>query len=524
MSKRKYYLTAPVYDAQSAPDIQSLYSAVLCDAIARHKRMCGRDVAYFSGTDAHGADLASSEERGGTERAAALQRNDKKHRELLQTVDVHPTHLQRSGSAEHVLAVQTLLRRILQRSQQAIYRHRYEGRYCPHDGIDVSDAAEPTDCAICGAAAVLISEERHFFRLSAYQRPLMAIYKYHPEFIQPQSRLEEIRSVVAAGLKDIPISRGRSEHGILWPDDPDSMVHERCVELAGYLSAIGFGEGGYGSDEFKQFWPANLHVVGRQALRSHAVEWPSILIAADLPVPKHIFAHGTVSFEGVGTDQALFPEPMMQALGSDAIRYYLLCEVGYGEDGRVDAEGLVRRCHEDLAEALAGLAGRVLTLVARHCGGKIPAQSLLAGMDRNVEIFSGHTQAAVRFLLDNFNFSEAIKKIRSLVAMTDKLLGDNARLELATDSSEKRRFSDVIHDACEELGWIALLLHPILPRATDAIWRSLGQRTQLEDQLVDETPWTCLRPGTTIGKLETLFPEVDNLQNLVSAKPEIRES
>src|SRR5208282_5536003 len=417
-------------------------------------------------------------------------------------------------SAEHILAVQTLLRRILQRSRQAIYQDRYEGRYCPHDEIDVSDSAAPADCAICGRAAVLISEDRHFFRLSAYQKPLMAIYKYHPEFIQPQSRLNEIRSAVAAGLRDIPISRTPGARGIPWPDDAHRMVHERCAELAGYLSAVGFGEGGYGSEEFKRFWPANLHVIGRRALRSHAVEWPAFLMAADLPVPRHVFAHGALSFEREGTDQAFFPEPMVRALGSDAVRYSLLCEVGYGEDGRVDADGIVRRYNEELAEGLASLASRVLALVARHCDGKIPTQSLLAGMDRTVEIVSGHTQAEVRFLLDSFNFSEGIKKIWSLVAITDKLLRDNARLELATDSSEKRRFSDVLHDACEELGWIALLLHPILPRATDAIWRGLGQRTRLEDQLVDETPWTCLRPGTTIGKLETLFPKVDDLQNL----------
>jgi methionyl-tRNA synthetase len=522
MAKTKYYLTTPIHDATSEPDLGTLYTAILCDAIARHKRMCAFDVATFIGTDTRGWSVAPWEESAGDARAASLQRKFKKFEGLLNLVDVRCTHFQGTESAENIRGVQTLLRRILRRSQQAIYEAPYEGRYCPHDQVDVSESAEPANCAICGRAADLISEERYFFRLSAFQGQLLALYEYRREFVQPSFRLDEMRSVVGGGLTDIAISRRASERGIPWPDDADRMVSACCAELASYLSGIGFGEGGYGSEEFKRYWPANLHVIGEGALRSHAIVWTALLMAADLPAPRHIFAHGTLKLEQEGTDKTLFPEATVQALGSDAVRYYLLREVGYGENARVSSGGLVRRCNVDLAEGLAGLANRILALVARHCDGKIPTESLLAGMDRRVEIVSRHTQAEVRFLLDSFNFSEAIEKISSLVAMIDKLLRDNAGLELADDSSAKRRFSDILHDACEELGWIALLLHPILPRATAAIWRSLGQTTRLEDQLLDETPWSCLLPGTPIGKLEGLFPVVEDLPSMGLPRPEIR--
>ncbi|MGB7681776.1 MAG: class I tRNA ligase family protein [Candidatus Acidiferrales bacterium] len=520
MSKPKYYLTTPIYDAASSPQIECVYTAVLCDAIARHKRICGFDVAQFIGADTHGVNFERPEERIGAARAALLRRNEKKFEELLNLVDVHSTHFQRTCSAEHIRGVETLIRRTLRRSRLAIYKARHQGRYCVHDEIDVSDSAEPADCAICGRAAVLISEERYFFRLSAFQDRLLALYKYRPEFIQPRFRLNEIRNLVTRGLKDIPIGRRTTERGIPWPDDSYFIVLGRYAKLASYLSGLGLGEAGYGSDEFKRLWPANLHVTGKEAFHSHTIYWPAFLMAADLNVPRHVFTHGAVCFEQEGMDKALFSEPIGQILGSDALRYYLLRQVGYGENARLGCEGLVRYCNDDLAEGLERLASRTLTLIARHCHGRIPVRSLLSSIDSTIEIAAGDIQAEVRFLLDSFNFCEALRKIWSLVAMIDKLLADNAQYELTGDPSEKRRFTDVLHDACQGLALIALLLHPILPRATDAIWNGLGQATRLEDQLIDETPWSCLMPGTPIGKLEPLFSGVDTLQNMTSMRPE----
>jgi methionyl-tRNA synthetase len=521
MSNPKYYLTTPVFDASAGPDVGTVHTAILCDAIARHKRMCGFDVAHLVGSDAHGANLEDQDERAPAARTASLQQNSRKFEELLNLVDVHATHFQNTYSPGHILAVQTLLRRILRRSRLAIYKGQYQGRFCLHDQIDVSESPEPADCSICGRTAVLVSEERYFFRLFAFQGRLMALYKYRPEFIQPQFRLDEITTLVARGLKDIPVSRKSSHPGIPWPDDPEHIVAGPLAILASYLSGIGFGEDGYGSDEFKRFWPANLHVIGKAALHSHAINWSAFLMAADLPLPRHVFAHPALILEHPETDKGFFSERIVQALGSDAMRYYLLREVAYRGDTCVALDGLVRRYNADLAKDLARLAHRIVTLVARHCDGKIPTRSLLSGIDQTLEIVSADIRAEVRFLLDNFDFSEALKKIWSLVATLEKLLSDNVPCELSDDSGEKRQLTDALHDACEGLGWLALLLHPILPRATAAIWKSLGQTTPLEVQQVDETPWTCLVPGTPIGKPEVLFPEMDHPQGAASPSSEI---
>jgi methionyl-tRNA synthetase len=505
MSKLKYYVTTAVYEAGAGPLVGSLYTAVLCDAIARHKRMCGFDVAHFVGADRHGVNLEPADDGTAAVRAASLQQDCRMYEELLSRLDIHCTHFQYTYSPEHILAVETLLRRTLGRSHLAIYKDRYQGRYCPHDQVNVSDSAEPADCAICGRPAVLVSEDRHFFRLSDFQGRLMALYKYHPEFIRPQSRLDEIRRLVARGLKDIGISRRSTGHGIPWPSDPGRVVYGPYIELATYLSGIGFGEGGYGTEEFKRYWPPNVQVIANEALLSHAVYWPAFLMAADMPVPHHIFVHPTLSLEETEAESGPFPEPMLQVLGSDAVRYYLLREVGYGDDAAVGSTALVKRYETDLAKGLASFADRVLGLVARHCDGRIPIRSLFGGVDSTIEMVSADIRAEVQFLLDHGNFSEGLKKIWLLMASIEELLTNNAGLESANDQSGRRRFKDVLHDACEGLGLIALLLHPVLPRATDAIWCSLGQTTRLEDQLVCETPWSCLVPGTPIQRLSALF-------------------
>jgi methionyl-tRNA synthetase len=520
MAKAKYYVTTPVFDAAREPQIGALYAAILGDAIARHRRMCAFDVAFFAGTDTHAENPENSTKTAASARAGSFERHSQKYRELLNLVDVHWTHFERAFSAEHFLAVDTMLRRILRRSRLSIYKGRYQGRRCLHDQIDVSDSAEPANCGICGQAAALVSEERYFFRLSSFQGRLTTLYKHRPQLVQPHFRFQVIKNSVAGGLKDISISRASAEKGIPWPGDAGQIVSPSFAELACYLSGVGFGQGGHGSDEFAKYWPANVHVVSHEALRTHAIFWPAALMAADLRWPSHIFAHGTLSLEPEENNQALFSEANLQALGSDRVRWYLLCEGGYGENARLSTSGLARRTHADLDEGLGKLANRILTLVARHCDGKIPGRSMFSRVDPVIEILSADIRAEVRFALDAFNFHEALKKIWSLLEAIDKLLTDHARFELAEDPGDKQRFIDALSDACEGLGLLALLLHPVLPRSTGAIWRSLGQRTRLEDQLIVETPWNCLMPGTPIGKPEVLFPGMGKLQQAASAKTE----
>lgn len=520
MSETKYYLTTPVYDLAAPAENGPLYTAILGDTIARHKRMCGFDVAHLGAADSHGMKVEDFSERSGEALATVVEQNWRKLEEFSRLAEIGCTHFSWIWSAEHIRAAQTLLRRIMRYSQTAIHKGKYEGRYCIYDNIDVSDSLEPADCPLCKRPAAPISEDRYFFRPSAFQDRLAALYKYHPEFIHPQIFSQEIESAMQGGLKNVPISRKSSERGVPWPDDPDQIVSGSYAALAVYLSGIGFGRDEmqpscewYGTEhrlenqEFKRYWPPNLHVIGREALRLHAIYWPALLMAGDLPVPRHILAHGMLSSEQQATKDAPSPDALLQALGGEGLRYCLLREVRYGEDAHLNLPGLVARYNEDLVNGLAKLVDQILTLVARYCDSRIPVPSLSSSIHSVLEIALFDLRAEVRFLFDNFNFSEGLAKIWSMVAMIRKTLEENVILDSMENSDGKTRITNALHDACQCLGWIAMLLHPVLPETTNAIWKSLGQTTSLEDPLIDTTPLIFLMPGNPIGQfqLQALF-------------------
>lgn len=497
-----------------------MYTAILCDTVARHKRMCGFNVVHLRDVDMHGVNVKDSNEPLREEPARTVLRNWHAFEEFSRLAEIGYTNFSWVSSPEHIHTCQTLLQRIMRYSPSTIYRAKYEGRYCIQDRIVVSDSPEPANCALCNRPAGLVSEDRYFFRLSAFQDRLAAIYKYHPEFLIPHCFVQEIENAKREGLRDISISR-KSKDGIPWPDDPDQIVDERYAALAIYLSGIGFATeemqlpyAFYGTehrlenDQFKEYWPPNLHVIGREALWVHAIYWPALLIAGNLPVPRHILTHGTLRSDQHATNNALLPETFLQALGGEVLRYCLLREVGYGTDAEISLPRLVSRYHEDLIGGLAKLVERVLTLVVRHYDSKIPAPSLFSDFGSTMESSLFELRADVRFLFDHHNFHEGLAKIWSLIPMIRKTLEENTtpESELESESAKKVRGTNAIYDACQGLGWITLLLHPVLPRTTDAIWKSLGQTTSLENPVIDDTPLVFLIPGTPVGPPPTLFP------------------
>ncbi|HXJ16940.1 MAG TPA: methionine--tRNA ligase [Candidatus Polarisedimenticolia bacterium] len=384
MSQPKFYLTTPIYYANSRPHVGSAYTTIVCDVIARYKRMCGYDVAYLTGTDEHGVNIERAAEKQGITPAELVDRNQKIFRDLWKLLGIQYTHFIRTTSTEHARAVQTLVRRTTRRTPDAIYKAKYEGRYCIHDNLYVSDSREEANCPLCGRPAELISEENYFFRLSAYQEKLLALYREQPEFVRPDFRLNEVRSFVEAGLKDVSISRRSIKWGIPWPDDPEHVFYVWYDALTSYMSGIGYGEGtdGEGNPEFKKFWLANdsyvLHMIGKEIIRFHAVYWPAFLMAAELPLPKQIFAHGWLLFEAEKMSKSkgniAYPEPIVNALdeltgakvGNDALRYYLLRETVFGQDGNFSREALITRYNADLANGLGNLASRVLAMIANY--------------------------------------------------------------------------------------------------------------------------------------------------------------
>src|SRR5271170_4527213 len=377
--KPKFYLTTPIYYANSRPHVGSAYTTIVCDVIARYKRMCGFDVAYLTGTDEHGVNIERAAEKQGVTPQQLVDKNEAIFRDLWKLLGITNTDFIRTTSAEHARAVEKLVLRTLEldrgrpEAEKAIYKAKYEGRYCIYDNLYVSDTPEPAKCPTCGRDAELISEENYFFRLSAYQEKLLQLYGDNPEFVQPDFRRNEVKSFVESGLKDVSISRKTIKWGIPWPGDPEHVFYVWYDALTSYMSGIGYAsENPDEKKKFERFWPADLHMIGKEIIRFHAVYWPAFLMAA-FPdeklseyMPRRIQAHGWLLFEqekmSKSKGNVAYAEPIVKALGNDALRYYLLREVVFGQDGNFSKDALITRYNADLANGLGNLSSRTLTM------------------------------------------------------------------------------------------------------------------------------------------------------------------
>ena len=551
----KFYLTTPIYYANSRPHVGSAYTTIVCDVIARYKRMCGYEVAYLTGTDEHGVNIERAAEKLGIAPAELVDRNQKIFRDLWKLLGIQHTHFIRTTSTEHARAVQTLVRRTLRRTPHAIYKAKYEGRYCIYDNLYVSDSPEPANCQICGRPAELISEENYFFRLSAYQDKLLTLYRERPNFVEPDFRLNEVRSFVEAGLKDVSISRKSIKWGIPWPDDPEHVFYVWYDALTSYMSGIGFGQGpeGDASPEFKKFWPADLHMIGKEIIRFHAVYWPAFLMAAELPLPDKIFAHGWLLFEQEKMSKSkgniAYPEPIVKAfdeltganVGNDALRYYLLREVVFGQDGNFSREALITRYNADLANGLGNLASRTLTMIREYCEGSVPDRHLelqrpgddnvpesnnplvALGIALQENCCDRITRAAHAFV--SMDFAGCLLELWNIVSLTDHYLALFKPWALAKDSGRRGDLEYILYRAAEAVRVTTILAHPFIPDATEKMWEQLGQSGKLADVRIDQLKWGELKPGTKIGKPSAVFPRIDKeeaMERIETMENEIR--
>jgi methionyl-tRNA synthetase len=520
MSQPKFYLTTPIYYANSRPHVGSAYTTIVCDVIARYKRMCGYDVAYLTGTDEHGVNIERAAEKQGITPAELVDRNQKIFHDLWKLLGIQYTHFVRTTAVEHARAVQALVRRTMQRTPDAIYKAKYEGRYCIHDNLYVSDSREEANCALCGRPAELISEENYFFRLTAYRDKLLELYATNPQFVQPDFRLNEVKSFVESGLKDVSISRRSIKWGIPWPDDPEHVFYVWYDALTSYMSGIGYGEGadGEANPEFRRLWPADLHMIGKEIIRFHAVYWPAFLMAAELPLPKQIFAHGWLLFEAEKMSKSkgniAYPEPIVKAfdeltgakVGNDALRYYLLRETVFGQDGNFSREALLTRYEADLVSGLGNLASRVLAMIESYFGGVVPNPSPSGSpLARNSN--------AVRMLAtenyDAYRFSLVLQDIWQFISMIDGYLVEQKPWKRADNTAEREAVGSVLYEAAEAVRFICVLAHPAIPQGTETIWKHLGQAGSIAKERIDGLGWGGLKPGTRVSKPSAVYPRAD---------------
>jgi methionyl-tRNA synthetase len=316
--------------------------------------------------------------------------------------------------------------------------------------------------------------------------------------------------LIADGMKDIPLSR-KSAAGVPWPDDSGQVVQNYLSELVTYLGTLGFGQEGHASDDFDRYWPVDLQVVHKAELLRHALYWPAFLIAADIRVPRHIFAYGALSFDQRPADLGLLAH-FARTFGTDALRYCLLRGVPYDGAANLSLEWLAACYETEIAHGYGDVARKILMFVTQYSGGKIPVPAVTANFDPGIERAVADARRAVGFLFDHYDVSEGLNAIWRLIASVGNALAD-VDPSAANDSNRDSRVRLLIHDACQALAIITLMLHPALPHTTISVWKSLGRSTRLEDQIIDQTPWGVLRPGTPIGPIEDAFPFADKVHN-----------
>jgi methionyl-tRNA synthetase len=512
-TKPKYYLTTPLYYTNGMPHIGHTYSTIVADVIRRYKRMRGFDVFMTTGADEHGVNVERSAQKAGKSPQEFSTEIAKQWRQLWDDLGIPGDEFIRTTDEKHHRTVQWLFKRC--RDNGFIHKGHYTGQYCVHDNAYVVDAGPGDPCPDCGRITETVTEENYFFKLSGFQQKLLDFYATHPDFIQPESRRNEVLSFVNGGLKDLSITRTTIRWGIPVPGEAPHVFYVWFDALIGYLSAVGGP-----NYEQRGLWPADLHLVGKEIIRFHAVYWPAFLMAADLPLPGKIWAHGWLLFDSAKMSKSLGnvvkPRPIVNALGIEPLRYYLLREIVFGQDGSFSYDALVTRYNSDLANGLGNLASRTLTMIERYFGGEIPkpAAEPIQGMYTPAAEFSGEALAGILAAYDRLGFSHALEAIWAQVATIDKFITIEKPWALAERPEDRERLATVLYTAAEGLRIVTALAHPVLPQATQKIWSQLGQTAPLASVQLDQLAWGQLKPGARIGKPEGIFPRVDKSETI----------
>jgi len=504
--KPKFYLTTPIYYTNGLPHIGHTYTTVVADTIRRYKRMRGYEVVMTTGTDEHGVNVERAAKKAGISETEFVAKMAAEWRALWDELGLAADEFVRTTDLRHVRTVQWLFR--LCRENGYVYKGQYTGQYCIYDNAFVNDAKPGDNCPDCGRPTETITEENYFFKLSAFQKPLLDFYKKNPEFIQPETRRNEIVSFVEGGLKDLSITRTTIRWGIPVPGEEPHVFYVWFDALTSYLTAVGGPE-----FEKRGFWPADLHLVGKDIIRFHTVYWPAFLMAAMQPVPKQVWAHGWFLMDATKMSKSkgnvVLPRPVANMLGMDALRYFLLREVVFGQDGNFSYDALVTRYNSDLANGLGNLASRTAALIEKNFGGKIPKVTERKSQD---EALAKEVQSAIGEVLENYenlSFARALETIWSVIGSADKYLTSEQPWALGNSEQDQARKAAVLWTTAELLRIVTVLGHPVLPASTEKVWALLGQTGSPAAVELDGLRWGQLAPGKQLGKAQALFPRVD---------------
>jgi methionyl-tRNA synthetase len=506
--KPTFYITTPIYYVNARPHLGHTYTTVAADTLARWKRMRGFDVHFLTGTDEHGQKIERSAARAGKTPQQFVAEVSVEFRSLWDRMGLSYDDYIRTTEERHKIGTQHLFCELQKRG--FIYKGTYSGQYCVFDELYV-EGPPGTPCPDCGRITETVSEENYFFKLSAFERKLLEYYEEHPEFIRPETRRNEVMAFVRGGLRDLSISRTSFNWGIPVPGDEKHVIYVWMDALANYITALG-----YGSDnpaQFEKYWPADVHLIGKEISRFHCVYWPAFLMAAGLPIPKSIFAHGWLLFEQSKMSKSrgniVRAETVLDVLGADALRYFLLREIVFGQDGSFSFDALVQRYNADLANGYGNLVSRTLAMISKYFDGVVP-EGRITEVSIQIRLHESIGLKYVEQRYEYLDFSRALEGIWGIVADVDGYITAMAPWKLAAsiESDARAKLGDVLYTAAESIRIITALVYPVIPDAATKVWRQLGLGDIAHADLKD-LQWGGLKPGTKLGELGPVFPRAE---------------
>ncbi|MGH2713732.1 MAG: methionine--tRNA ligase [Thermoleophilaceae bacterium] len=498
-----YYVTTPIYYVNGEPHLGHAYTTIAADVLARHMRQRGEDVFFLTGTDEHGEPVTQAAEKLGITPRELGDRNAVRFKELARTLDVTNDFFIRTTDPQHMAKVADVVQRIHDNGH--VYAGTYEGWYCPRcaDFKTESELEDGNRCPIHKIELEIEKEDNWFFRLSTFQEPLERLYAEHPEFVIPRNRYNEALSFIKSGLRDLSLSRARLKWGVPVPWDDSQVVYVWIDALLNYYTALSYARDG--DDLTDRFWPATVHLIGKDILKFHAVIWPAMLMAARIEVPRRVGIHGFLLLgehkKSKSLGNVIEPFWVAELYGADALRFYVLREVSFGSDGEVSPEGFETRYTTELANEYGNLASRTLAMIGRYRDGTVPD----ARPDEAIEAdFDGLVEAVCK-RIDDVEITGALDEIWQRIKRLNRYVQDEQPWQLAKDETQAERLDEILFTLAEGLRVVSVLLHPFVPTSAERLLGALGQ----EDLSLDGARLGAGGGGAQLGELGQLFPRVE---------------